>query len=221
MPLVDLHVHTSYSHDARGSPEEIVMAAVARGLSAVGICDHDSTGGAISVAKAAEKLDANIIVVKGCEVSTSEGHLLVLDCKKALPPGLTPEETLKRAHRAGAFVVEPHPYDRIRHGIGRIVEGVDAVEVYNSRFFINRANRVAKDEAEKMGLPGISGSDAHVPEMVGICSTEVPPFSGVKELLAHIENNRGGIVTGRTPPSIFARQSAGNAMRWLKRRFKN
>lgn len=217
MPLVDLHVHTSRSYDGRDTPRAVVSAAASRGLAAIIVCDHDSVDGGPAARRAAEELGLQLLIVDGCEVSTREGHLLVMDCRNPPPPGLTSEETVRRARLAGALVVQPHPYDRFRHGMGRVVDGVDAVEVCNSRFFIGTANRRARADAERLGLPGVAGSDAHVAEMVGVCATEVPPFSSIRELRAHILAGRCRVVPGRTPAALFARQSAANAARRLLR----
>ncbi len=42
---IDLHCHTLFSIDSYGTPEELVDAAVERGISAIAITDHNSLGG--------------------------------------------------------------------------------------------------------------------------------------------------------------------------------
>jgi len=79
---VDLHVHTPASLDVQQqlskygatTPAEVVAAAVAAGLDAIAVTDHNTAQWCDLVREAAagEKL----VVLPGVEVSTCEGHLL-------------------------------------------------------------------------------------------------------------------------------------------------
>lgn len=74
---VDLHVHTSAS-DGKYSPTEVVQQALASGMSAVAITDHDTLGG-IGEALAAAS-GTSLEVIPGVEISTDapscEVHIL-------------------------------------------------------------------------------------------------------------------------------------------------
>lgn len=70
----DLHVHTTAS-DGTLSPAELVAAALAAGLRAVGICDHDSTEGVGPAGSAAR--GTSLDVVPGVEINTSSSGLEV------------------------------------------------------------------------------------------------------------------------------------------------
>lgn len=77
---VDFHVHTPGSEDAKaenyGTPEELVDAALAAGLDAIVITDHNTTAWVDRVRDAAKL--TTLWVLPGVEISTSEGHLLAL-----------------------------------------------------------------------------------------------------------------------------------------------
>lgn len=77
---VDLHVHTPGSDDARaenfGTALDIVDAAIAAGLDAIAVTDHNTVAWCQQVAEAAE--GRPLVVLPGVEISTSEGHLLAL-----------------------------------------------------------------------------------------------------------------------------------------------
>ena len=88
MKYADLHVHTSES-DGTLTPKQLVKEALARGLSAIAIVDHDTVGG-ISEAEAAAK-DEDLEIIAGIELTAQhdnqEIHILgyFLDCRnKAL-----------------------------------------------------------------------------------------------------------------------------------------
>ena len=72
----DLHVHSFFSKDATGSPESLIAAAMAKGLSGIAITDHDSCGAHECLKD--HPAPAGFLVVPGVEVSTAEGHLLCL-----------------------------------------------------------------------------------------------------------------------------------------------
>jgi predicted metal-dependent phosphoesterase TrpH len=75
--MIDLHCHSTCS-DGSESPQRVVELAVAAGLSAVALTDHDGLSGLAEAAKAAEKED--ITLLPGCEVSCrfSPGTMHVL-----------------------------------------------------------------------------------------------------------------------------------------------
>ena len=77
---VDLHVHTPGSQDAKaenfGSAAEIVDAAIAVGLDAIAVTDHNTVSWCKQVAEAAT--DKPLVVLPGVEISTTEGHLLAV-----------------------------------------------------------------------------------------------------------------------------------------------
>lgn len=68
--IADLHIHTHFS-DGTMSPEEVVAASRAAGLSAISIADHDTIGAFAPACKAAEA--TGLEVIAGVELS-SEDH---------------------------------------------------------------------------------------------------------------------------------------------------
>ncbi|HEX2031892.1 MAG TPA: PHP domain-containing protein [Actinomycetota bacterium] len=72
MARIDLHTHTTYS-DGTFTPTELVSLALERGLSVLGLTDHDSTEGIDEAFRAAAGTDLE--VVPGVEFSTvRDGH---------------------------------------------------------------------------------------------------------------------------------------------------
>lgn len=211
----DLHVHTRFSKDSDADIDAIISYAEKHGLDGFAVCDHDVIeGGHFSVKRAAE-LGSSLIVIPGVEISTSEGHLLVLNIKERIEPGLSPVETIKRARAQNAVVILPHPFKLTSHGIG-YVEGldVDAVEVLNSRCLTNGPNNKARAAAISVGLPQVGGSDCHMPEMVGMSYTEVDVQE--RSLDAVLDSIRQGKVKpagGKTPKIFVLRQMMANAQK--------
>jgi predicted metal-dependent phosphoesterase TrpH len=178
---LDLHVHTNYSHDGRDSVELVVKSAIAQELHGIAICDHNTTvGSAVARSYAAEN-QLELVVIPGIEVSTSQGHLLVLGLDEPLEQGLPLEETIERARQqeratnGTVVIIAPHPYHPFRHSLGRrcLTPGVDAIEVFNARYFTGLANAWAKWTAARHGITAVAGSDAHTADCVGLATVEV------------------------------------------------
>lgn len=74
--IMDLHNHTTFSYDGQSSPEQIIENAIANGIDAVGITDHQfSIGSRISeyvdtLAVCKEKYAGRIKVLGGLEIGT-------------------------------------------------------------------------------------------------------------------------------------------------------
>lgn len=86
----DFHVHTEYSPDSTSPLKSVLEAAVKKGLDGIAICDHDTREGglkAVQIVADNPELFKNFVVIPGVEVSTAEGHLLVLDPESDIPPG--------------------------------------------------------------------------------------------------------------------------------------
>ena len=56
------------------TPAEVVQAAIDAGLDVIAVTDHNTAGWCDSVAEAAA--GTTLVVLRGVEISTSEGHLL-------------------------------------------------------------------------------------------------------------------------------------------------
>ena len=217
MLTCDLHVHTNYSKDGESSVEEIIRAAELAGLDAIAITDHDSINGA----KKALACETSVLVIPGIEVTTKQGHLLVLGVTDIIPAGLDVETTVAIARRMGGLLILPHPYHVWRHGVARRRKAgmmvVDAVESFNSRYIVGSANRKAERIALKLGKPCVGGSDAHNARFIGFGRTYIDAEKNVPTILDAIR--AGNVTCGgkQTPLRTYTRQSLNNTWRKITR----
>ncbi|HMA05977.1 MAG TPA: PHP domain-containing protein [Methanomicrobiales archaeon] len=216
----DLHVHTNFSRDGESSVEDILARATSVGLDAIAITDHDTCDGI----QKAEQAGSGLVIIPGVEVSTKQGHLLVLGVRKPLPPGLHVMETIRIARSLGGVTILPHPYHMWRHGVARRVPesigAVDAIEVFNSRYIVGSANRKAARIARKVSIAAVGGSDAHNARFVGFGYTWIAAEPEVSSILTAIREGRT-ISGGRmTPLRTYSRQSLRNALRRMRRRVR-
>jgi predicted metal-dependent phosphoesterase TrpH len=217
MLTCDLHVHTNYSRDGESSIEEILRVAEEEGLDAIAITDHDSVDGA----KRALTIPSPVLVIPGIEVSTKQGHLLVLGVTEIIPSGLDVIDTVNIARRMGALLILPHPYHIWRHGVARRKKAgmmvVDAVEVFNSRYIVGSANSKAARIAKRLGKPCVGGSDAHNAKFVGFGRTYVDSERNIPAILDAIRAGKVSCGGKKTPLRTYTRQSLSNTWRKIKR----
>lgn len=176
---VEFHCHTIASKDSLTRPAALVEACRRKGIDRVVVTDHNSVAGA----RAAQAIDPNRVIV-GEEIMTTRGEILAAYVTEEIPPGLTPQETIRRLKDQGAFISVSHPFDTLRKGgwqeqdLLEILPQVDAIEVYNSRCMNPGFNRRARQFAEKHDLAVTVGSDAHVPFELGRSVLLLEPFDG-------------------------------------------
>ncbi len=217
MLICDLHVHTNFSKDGESSVEDILKKAEEAGLDAIAITDHDTVDGA----KKALSCKTEVVVIPGIEVSTKQGHLLVLGVTEMIPAGLDVNETIAIARQLGAILILPHPYHVWRHGVARKRRGgmliVDAVEVFNSRYIVGSANRKAARIARRLGKPCVGGSDAHHARFVGYGRTFIDAEPSVPAILQAIREGKVSCGGRKTPLRTYTRQSLKNTWRKIAR----
>lgn len=170
---LDLHIHTSFSHDAVIKIEELAPYAKLSGLDGFAVTDHDTLEGALR----AQKDCPDFIVVPGMEIETRNGHLLAMDPQRTVQRGLSFHDTVRDIHKAKGFAILAHPYSLVKsgHDFGILSGGgLDAVEAANaSSFPYGWCQARSRSLALRLGLPVTGGSDAHVPQVIGRAYTVV------------------------------------------------
>lgn len=168
----DLHVHSYFSKDASGSPESLIAAAMARGLSGIAITDHDTCGAHEYLA--GRPAPGGFLVVPGVEVSTAEGHLLCLGLTLPHLKGAPASEVLAAVKAGGGVAIPAHPFDKWRAGIRPAILDrldIEALEVFNAAVTSRSYNDKAFDYAKARGLKMTAASDAHHSSAVGASTT--------------------------------------------------
>jgi hypothetical protein len=168
---IDLHVHTSErSRCARNTEEEMARGAIANGLDAMVITDHQKH---LPEARAAE-LNAQFAplrIFSGIEVAVVEGEeFVVLGVHEAaLEAEVIPAERLFEIARGqGGFIILAHPY-RYRETVDVDLESLrpDAIELHSISIAGSDEERIAA-LIRRAGARAVTDSDAHRAEYVGL-----------------------------------------------------
>jgi hypothetical protein len=231
---VDLHMHTDHSPDCATPVEVLLATAREQGLGAIAVTDHNEISGALEARERAQAAGVKVIVAE--EVKTAgQGEVIGLFIEEKIPRGLSMEETVAEIRRQGGLVYVPHPFDRM-HSVPdyehllRILDDVDAIEVFNPRVAIGAFNDEASRFAAKYRIPAGAGSDSHVAQGLGSVRIRMRDFDGPQEFMqslrdADILTRPSSLLyvqalkflqTRATPPSA-RRASKARRLRRLKR----
>jgi predicted metal-dependent phosphoesterase TrpH len=191
--LTDLHMHTLHSWDCTTSIDDLLDAALAAGLGALAVTDHNTIAGGVEARARAIERGLPLHVVVGSELKTaSEGEVIGLFLHDEIERGLSFGETIEQIRAQGGVVYVPHPFDRfhttphepvLREHVGSI----DVLETSNARLWLERDNARAERFAREHGLRRGAGSDAHVPEGVGTGALRLAPFDDPVSFLAAVD----------------------------------
>ncbi|HIH01034.1 TPA: PHP domain-containing protein [Thermoplasmata archaeon] len=190
---LDLHIHSKFSRDGAATVEDILGRCRSLGLDGCSITDHNSIDGSIEAFELAHSF--GLLVVRGIEISTSEGHVLAYGLSSTVPSGLAVAETIQRVHEAGGIAVAAHPR-RFPSGLGirrASKESFDAVEILNGGSS-RASNKSSAALATRIGLPGVGGSDAHRIEEIGRAATVLQDVTSERQVIDSILGGKTSVV---------------------------
>lgn len=172
-----MHIHTDRkSLCSIVEPVDLVRRAEERNLSGIVITEHDYVWTPAEIETLKRETKTDLLIFRGQEVSSTEGHLLVygyydtMDC-------ISVEEIMHDVYQRNGAVLLSHPF---RYGdySGLSLEQLEAefsrydgIETLNGNQSLEQ-NDYALQIWESLGLTGIGGSDAHSIDMVGKYVTE-------------------------------------------------
>ena len=193
--ILDLHTHSIKSDDGRAKVQNYCQWIRTRDIPVDGfvLTEHRQFDFESDYGELVRKHD--LVILKGAEVETEYGHVLVFGVTAALyrtfdfaSIGLPLEQVIERCDEHGAVAVPCHP-GRPRVGMSAhlaahgVPKGVRIVEIHNggSR---GDEDSVAAAMAEQLGYLGIGGSDSHIVSHIGRCATEFPAPVATEAALA-------------------------------------
>lgn len=193
---LDLHVHTLASDGVDGV-EAVVLAAMAAGLDAVAITDHERVDAALAGRAMATHRGWPVEVIAGEEVSTRGGHLVGLYLRRRIRPWRSLKDSIARVHEQGGLAIiahplPPYPLCASEGAIRRLMDEADpvfhpdALEGFNptvARAPLARWSRRAPALADELGIAAVGGSDAHRALDVGGTATIVARQGSVEASL--------------------------------------
>lgn len=212
---VDMHTHCEASPDSR-TPVAVQAARLREsGLDVVCATDHDTIDGALRLRELAD----GYRVVIGEEISSRDGDIIGLFLERAVPRGLSGEETIQRIRDQAGLVSIPHPFSRNRRfrigrdALERLWPLVDCIEVFNAREAFASDNQRAAEFARRHGIPGAVGSDAHTPQELGPVYLEMDDFT---DTASFVDALSGGVVHGSLAGlAVHVRTRYDRLRKWL------
>ncbi len=208
--ILDLHTHSIKSDDGRAKVSNYCQWIRTKTLPIDGfvLTEHRQFDAESDYSDLAAEY--GITILKGSEVETEYGHVLVFNVTPPLVRefdfariDLPLATVIQAAEAHGAVAVPCHP-GRKRVGMCAHIEnlgvpdGVRIVEIYNG------GSRGDEDEqaramAERQGYLGIGGSDSHIVSHVGRCATRFEtPIHSEAELAQALRTGAFTAVTYRT-----------------------
>lgn len=187
--LAELHCHSNKSHgeiihhEGLSSVTQLIEHAIKLNIEVLAITDHDEIESSLKAMKLAKQISSDVLIIPGMEVTSADGHILVLGIEEKIPEGLSAEETVERARSLGAVTIAPHPFDIKNEGIKEKAKLCTAMESFNALNIDRISNFVAKGFAEKYNINHICGSDAHSAFMMGYCLNEIRASKDIDSVL--------------------------------------
>ena len=192
--IIDPHVHTPASTCSRTTFPGLLSWASRKNLNGFVVTDHDTFQG-VEVMKRLAK-GTELTIYRGVELTTLEGHLLVLGGRELPPSGQIPtDEILDLVNAEGGVTIAAHPFRRVykEHGqnFGDLVYELDLDGVELNANCSKTENLLARKAAKTRNLALLGGSDAHQDQDLGRMVTGFyDPIENEDDLIHAIHTRR-------------------------------
>ena len=191
--ILDTHVHSKeFSYDSLLPIREAILRGKAAGLDGLCVTDHEHMG----MRRLADQLTRryDFLVLVGMEFLTFEGDLLVFGLDSVPNRAMHADELVSLVNSQGGCAISAHPFRDNGRGMGNEIRGLHGLHGLESVNGSTRQhhNAMASDLAFELGLARLGGSDAHLPERVGLCATRFSePVRNERDLIRAV---RSGLV---------------------------
>ena len=221
---LDIHLHTSRgSSDSNLAPKALVERALAIGIGAVCITEHDNMWELNEMPELAQEYGVRFL--RGMEVTTDMGHIGVFGLKRYVGGIYKLAELRKIIDAEGGILIANHPFrykldprfsfinpdhepidaNHPERAAGLpIFKMVDAIEVLNGACS-EEENLFALQVARIIGIAEVAGSDSHSAGSIGCVTTLFDePVSDETVLIEQIKGRRTragrGLLKGEVVP---------------------
>jgi len=199
---IDLHIHTSpLSACSYLDPNELIEEARRANLDGICLTEHQVLWDPVAVDELAR--ENGIKIFRGNEYTTNQGDVLVFGFYEDIKELMMIQDLRQKVQQAGGYMIAAHPFrgfktfgiDRLQMTVEqaskrKIFEFVDAVEIGNGKLSEDE-NDMARKVAQKLGLPGTGGSDAHrIDEIATWVTTFEKSIENEQELLEELHAGR-------------------------------
>lgn len=235
--MADLHNHFATSDNMDGLLDKILKNVVKKRMTpgVLGVIDFNNFGERSRFAQLERQAGdrahnfgnalyfptEDLLLIKGQEVPTREGHLLVLGLNrgKHIQPDKTLDSSLKEARDYNGIAIVDHPFSS-HHGLGNFLISnrqylprFDAWEVFNSETAIFKgANEKAREVYDTMikrkyDIGALAGTDGHSIYEIGRSSTwlHLSPYDSYKNSDDVTEDLRTSIRLNKDPVNRIER----------------
>ncbi|MBI4244389.1 MAG: PHP domain-containing protein [Planctomycetes bacterium] len=174
---IDLHCHSKFSFDSKMEVEKVLETAVAKGLDALAITDHDTIEGALFAQKIQK--DYRIQIVIGEEIHTDLGDVIGLFLTSEIKIKKW-EKVLEEIRRQEGVILFPHPLGAMGFHHDTFLKKIDFIEAFNPRYSVvtevidGKGDKAVHHCAEVYNLKVASDSDSHNYDTIGLAYTEIP-----------------------------------------------
>lgn len=212
---VDLHTHTiPASSCSRISHEAFVNHCVTHGLGAIALTNHGDIADNLVLEPVLRR--EGVTLIHGVEISTLYGDFLIYSPDLDYLAGFRDLQGMPRQRDIPdtAALVWAHPVagggrsgSTYFTGLAAIVEPLlDGVEVCNGNWTTDRYVQTAHAIAEDCGVAETGGSDAHLPQDLGRCATDLPdPIESTADVVRAIKEGATGAAMQIRPSGRLGR----------------
>ncbi|MDP6101938.1 MAG: PHP domain-containing protein [Dehalococcoidia bacterium] len=183
--FIDMHVHSKQSDDAGGTVEGYlkwisVLRKKGYQVDGLALTEHRGFDFEVDYSSLADRYGA--VVIKGAEIETDLGHVLVYGITPKLVDQfdfkdvtLAAHEVFRAVRDTGGYAIAAHP-GRPRIGLWQHIQNgawlvdVQTIERFNGGSSTEE-NSLAGQLAERYGFHCVGGSDSHYVSTIGRCIT--------------------------------------------------